>query len=87
MLLIAGKNDETNTKAELKKLLSGSETAYKIRDNAIFVVGDGRQSIYRDEGARIEIFENVRRYMADNGNSEIIRLDGIARNEGANKER
>ena len=81
MLLIAGKNDETNTKAELKKLLSGSETAYKIRDDAIFVVGDGRQSIYRDEGARIEIFENVRRYMADNGNSEIIRLEENYRSE------
>ena len=82
MLLIAGEGtDVKKDNAELVKLLSGQKSEYRIRDNAVFFVGDGRQSIYRDEGAKIEIFENVRKYMSENPNSAIVSLEENYRSE------
>ncbi len=83
MLLVAGEktvNRETDIK-ELGKLLNGEKSSYRIRENSLFFVGDARQSIYRDEGARIEIFENVRKYIGENPNSSIISLEENYRSE------
>ena len=85
MLLIAGtgRKDKSsgNMAGELRKLLAGHENEYRLRDDSIFLVGDGRQSIYRDEGARIEIFNNVRTYMGQKDNTGVISLEENYRSE------
>ncbi len=78
---VGNQKEELPDKTEIGKILSGNPSSYRIRDDALFFVGDARQSIYRDEGAEVGIFCKVRDYMKGLQNAELISLEENYRSE------
>ncbi len=76
-----GKERETLSQAAVRSVVTEGSSPYVIRDCSLFLVGDERQSIYRDEGANVEVFRHVREYMRGAENAEVITLQENYRSE------
>lgn len=68
---------DTNTEQKrLVYLLAGGYN-YKLDDKRLFVVGDGKQSIYRFRGAVVRVFKEVRDDIAATKGKNIIMADNF----------
>ncbi len=54
-----------------------------LRDNALFVVGDPKQSIYRFRGAQVELFYEIRERMEKAENASVLSLEANFRSDAS----
>ena len=66
----------------IRLLASDPADPDRLRDGALFVVGDPKQSIYRFRGAEPEVYFSVKRRMEDQDNTYVVELaDNYRSNE------
>lgn len=74
--------DTDHVQERLIRTICLDETGEKLRDGALFVVGDPKQSIYRFRGAEPEVYFTVKDLMKDMDNAYVLELsDNYRSNE------